>query len=99
VAECASIAQPDRGALFHAQDRYAKGEDAGFVVKDYSGGLLMLKKARMAGRCLFFPFEEAGEIYLIFLLAFKKESDEAPAHLIETARERRGNYIESRRSR
>ena len=98
VSECGKIPQPDRGALFHAQDRYAKGENAGFVVKDYGGGLLMLKKARMAGRCLFFPYEEEGEVYLIFLLAYKKEADEAPSHLIDAARQRRANFIESRRA-
>lgn len=50
-----------------------------------------------SGRCLFFTYDEEDRTLLIALLAYKKESGEAPKSLVRTARERRAQYIESRR--
>lgn len=97
VAEMRTIPQPDRGLLFYSMDRYAKGDDAGFTFKDCGDGLCMLKKKGRFGRSLFFTYDEAKRSELVLLLAYKKESDEAPAHVIATARERRGRYIEARK--
>ena len=66
--------------------------------KNYGGGLLMLKKNRTSGRLLFSNDPECGP-RPVSLLFYKKESDEAPAHLIATARERRGRWIEARKRR
>lgn len=92
-----TISQPDRGLLFFAMERYAKGDDAGFTVRNYGGDLFMLKKSGSSGRSLFFTFDEADRTKLVVLLAYKKESHEAPAHLIDSARRRRLRYIEARK--
>lgn len=47
-----------------------------------------------SGRCLFFTIDTEEPTKLVALLAYKKESDEAPESLIRTARERRGRYLE-----
>ena len=96
VGELATIPQPDRGALYLAMDRYAKGDRTGFTLRNYGAGLLMVKKDRLSGRALFSHDEETGP-RPVLLLAYKKESDEAPSHIIVTARERRGRWIEARR--
>jgi len=69
---------------------YEQELDIGFVVKEYGEGLLMIKAAnRTAGRCLFFSVQELeGTEVLTALLIYKKESQEAPKHVVETARER-----------
>jgi hypothetical protein len=95
VAEMRAIPQPDRGLLFFAMQRFARGDAAGFTVKNYGDELFMLKKKGRSGRCLFFSFDTSDSARLVLLLAYKKESDEAPESLIKTARERRGRYIES----
>ena len=97
VAEMRTIPQPDRGLLFFAMERYAKGDDAGFVSKSYGDGLLMLKKDRHAGRSLFFAYDPDRSATLVLLLAYKKEKDDAPAALVSTARERMSRYIEERK--
>ena len=49
---------------------------------------------RTAGRCLFFTVDRSGEDEnLVALLFYKKEADDAPAALVEAARERRRRYI------
>lgn len=89
TAEFLSIPQPAQAALKYAMERYAKGQDVGWMVKDYGGGLSMLKpRNRTAGRCLFTARPEGGTERLIALLFYKKESDEAPNALIEAARKR-----------
>ena len=95
VAEMRTIPQPDRGLLFFSMDRYAKGDDAGFVLKSYGDGLLMLKKDKRSGRCLFFTHSPDDARTLVLLRAYKKEKDDAPAHLIDAARERMRRYLES----
>ena len=97
VAEMRTIPQPDRGLSFFAMQRFAQGDNAGFTLKNYGDGLIMLKKKSRSGRSLFFTYDEADEAKLVLLLAYKKESDEAPESLINAARERRGRYIEGRR--
>jgi hypothetical protein len=49
VAEMRAIPQPDRGLLFFAMERYAKGDEAGFTLKDYGDDLFMLKKRGRSG--------------------------------------------------
>jgi len=97
VGEMRTIPQPDRGLLFFAMQRFAQGDEAGFTLKDYGGDLFMLKKKGRSGRSLFFTYDEADRTKLVLLLAYKKESDEAPDSLIRAARERRGRYIEKQR--
>jgi hypothetical protein len=97
VAEMRTIPQPDRGLLFFAMQRFAQGDDAGFTVKSYGNGLLMLKKKGRSGRCLFFTYDEKDSTKLVLLLAYKKESDEVPESLISTAQGRRGRYINNRK--
>ena len=81
-------------------ERYADGIDAGWTVKNYGDGLFMIKaKGQRNGRCLFFTIDEVEPRKLVALLFYKKESQDAPAHLVETARERRGIYLESRKDR
>ena len=96
VSEMRSIPQPDRGLLFFAMQRFAQGDDAGFTLKDYGNDLLMLKKKGRSGRSLFFTYDEKDKTKLVLLLAYKKESDEAPESLTNTARETRGRYIDGR---
>ena len=79
--------------------RYAKGDEAGFTVRDYGEGLLMIKKDGLSGRCLFFTYDEIDPTRLVALLAYKKEGDEAPRHILDAARERRGRYIEAQTGR
>lgn len=63
--------------------------ETGFVVKSYGDGLMMIKAAnRTAGRCLFFMVSGEDSDSLVALLAYKKESDEAPKRVLETALER-----------
>jgi hypothetical protein len=94
-----TIPQPDRGLLFFAMQRFAQGDDAGFTLKDYGDDLLMLKKKGRSGRSLFITYDEKDKTKLVLLLAYKKESDEAPASLIKSARERRRRYIERRKGK
>jgi len=75
--------------------KYADNEPSGWVVKDYGAGLFMIKAANQTqGRCLFFtvrPQETVGQASteeLVALLAYKKETQEAPDQMIETARQR-----------
>lgn len=94
-----AIPQPDRGLLFFAMQRFAQGDDAGFMLRAYGDDLLMLKKKGRSGRSLFFTYDDKDNTKLVLLLAYKKESDEAPESLIRTARERRRRYIESRKEK
>jgi phage-related protein len=73
-----------------AAPKYAKGEEGRWIVKDYGDGLMMIKPSnRTQGRCLFFTVREIeGHEELIALLAYKKESQGAPARVLDTARER-----------
>jgi len=99
VAEMRTIPQPDRGLLFFTMQRFAQGDEAGFSLKDYGDDLFMLKKKGRSGRSLFFTYDEMDGTKLVLLLAYKKESDEAPENLIRTARERRGRYIDKQKGR
>jgi len=94
-AEFAGIPQPDLRALFTAMGRYGRSLDGGYVVRNYGGDLYMIKATNhTSGRCLFFTIDTEEPTKLVALLAYKKESDEAPESLIRTARERRGRYLE-----
>ncbi|MHB8636524.1 MAG: hypothetical protein ACYC96_08630 [Fimbriimonadaceae bacterium] len=97
VAEMRTIPQPDRGLLFFAMQRFARGDDAGFTLKKYGDDLLMLKKNGRSGRSLFFTYDESDETKLVLLLAYKKESDEVPESVLKSARHRRGHYVQRRR--
>lgn len=89
TAEFLSIPQPDQAALKYAMERYGKGQDVGWTVKDYGGGLSRLKaRNQTAGRCLFAVRRERDTERLIALLFYKKETDEAPAALLDRARKR-----------
>ena len=68
------------------------------MVKNYGGGLYMIKdRSHGQGRCLYFTrmVEAASEgpnaeeiENLVALLFYKKESQEAPGRVLETARAR-----------
>jgi hypothetical protein len=62
----------------------------GFLIKSYGDGLMMIKAAnRTSGRCLFFSSAmEAGTEILTALLGYKKETDEVPKQVLDTARAR-----------
>lgn len=93
TTEFLTIPQPDQGALKYAMERYGKGQNVGWVLKNYGDGLMMLKaKNRSAGRCLFFMISETDPARFVALLFYKKESDEAPAHIMETARQRMATF-------
>lgn len=80
--------------------RWAQRAEAGYVIKDYGDGILMIKATNgTSGRCLFFTIDEDEPTLAVALLGYKKEGTEAPKAVIQTARERRGRYIESRRDR
>lgn len=72
---------------------YARDLGIGYEVKAYGGGLMMVKDAsRGQGRCLFFALrrEADGSETIVALLVYKKESQEAPKRVLETARRRMG---------
>lgn len=56
----------------------------GYKVRSYGDGLMMIKATnRTSGRCLFFSVVELdGVEVLTALLAYKKESSDAPLHLL-----------------
>jgi len=70
--------------------------EGSYKVKNYGGGLLMIKSSNRAqGRCLFFTLVESDDVEtLVALLAYKKESQEAPKQVIETARARLRRFRE-----
>lgn len=89
TAEFLSIPQPDQAALKYAMERYGKSQDVGWTTKDYGRGLRMLKaRNRTAGRCLFTVRRESDTERLIALLFYKKEADEAPVAVLNSARRR-----------
>jgi hypothetical protein len=99
-AEFLVIPQPDRAALFGAMKAYKLGLPSGYTLKNYGDRLQMIKASnRTAGRCLFFSVQKAGEDeLLVVLLAYKKETDEAPKRLVETARHRMRGYSEGKKA-
>lgn len=93
--EFAEIPGRDLAALFRAMKKFGLYDPSGWVVKDYGDDLRMIKAANQSqGRCLFFTTREVlgnnGEAHeeLVVLLAYKKETQEAPAAVIERARQR-----------
>jgi hypothetical protein len=88
--EFLSIPLTDMIALFDAMRLYALEAPGGFVVKSYGKGLMMIKATNQtSGRCLFFTVSDTeGDQALTALLAYKKESDEVPARVLTTARQR-----------
>lgn len=97
-AELETIPYPDRGALYQAMSAFAEGLDIKHVVKNYSDGLMMLKASNgTSGRCLFFCQQVGDTIRAIALLFYKKETQDAPKHLIEAARKRKSSFQEKRK--
>lgn len=91
-----AVPEPDASNLKAAMSLYQRDAGIGYEIKNYGEGLMMLKATnRSQGRNLFFVSEttvdaETGEQTerLIVVLIYKKESQEAPARIIETARRR-----------
>ena len=88
--ELLALPEADFLRLTAAMKAYAIEEPSGYVIKNYGEGLMMIKDASHGqGRGLFFSVRiVGGEEVLTLLLAYKKESQEAPARVIETARRR-----------
>ncbi|MGV3616128.1 MAG: hypothetical protein ACO1SV_12405 [Fimbriimonas sp.] len=91
-----SLPEDDATALRVAMKSYQIDLGTGYEVKNYGGGLIMLKdRSRGQGRCLFFRKElvvdaATGEEWerLVVVLVYKKESMEVPARVLDTARAR-----------
>lgn len=79
--------------LTYAMESYAADLKSGYVVDHYGQGLLMIKDdSKGSGRCLFFAVRKHDDQeVLTMLLVYKKESQEAPKRVIETARKRMGD--------
>ena len=88
--ELLALPQTDFLRLTAAMKAYAIDESSGYVVKSYGDRLMMIKDASHGqGRGLFFSVRVVGgEEVMTLLLVYKKESREAPARVVETARRR-----------
>ncbi len=88
--EMRDLPQEDYFRLSQAMLAYRMDTGSGYVVKNYGEGLMMVRDgSHGAGRCLFFSVrEEQGVEVLVALLVYKKESQEAPKRVIDTARQR-----------
>jgi phage-related protein len=80
----------DAQELRLAMGLYQKDAGIGYDVRSYGDGLRMLKPTGgAAGRCLFFRADVVGGLeVLTVVLIYKKESQEVPAHVMDTARKR-----------
>lgn len=90
-AEFRDLPTRDYHRLTLAMREYARETRSGYVVKSYGEGLMMLKDASQGqGRALFFTIrrDEGGAERLTLLLVYKKESQEAPKRVLDTARQR-----------
>ena len=75
---------------------FALTANIGYTVKNYGDGLMMIKPKDGQGRCLFFTqVELAGQLELIALLAYKKESQKLPDSVRRTALARKKTYLEN----
>src|SRR5579862_3264535 len=96
--EAAALPSLDRKRLFRAMKAYVSEEESKCVVKNYGGGLYMIKdRSQGRGRCLYFTriLEQAPQALnpepvenLVALVFYKKESQETPGQILETARAR-----------
>ena len=89
-AEFAALPREDRKSLTYAMWLYGQEQEGGYVVSSYGKGLMMIKaKNKSQGRCLFFSVtEDSDGQVLTVLLVYKKESQEVPARVLETPRDR-----------
>jgi hypothetical protein len=93
--EAAALPSEDRKKLFRSMKAYVSDEEGKCVVRNYGGGLYMIKdRSQGQGRCLFFTvhLENAAELdqieMLVALMFYKKESQEIPGQIFETAQAR-----------
>lgn len=94
--ELLDLPQADFLDLCRAMELYQANKNVGYTVKNYGDDLMMIKGSGQ-GRCLWFAREteivNGTEVEsLIVLLVYKKESQEAPKRVLDTARERLGKY-------
>lgn len=84
----------DRRALFRAMTSYARGDEAGYRLEAYDGGIEMITDGgRGQGRCLYFrPGIENGVEVLTILRVYKKETRKAPQRILRSALTRRTTY-------
>jgi phage-related protein len=89
VEELETIDSSGRGKLFWLMTKYARGEAAPYMIRQFSEGFSEIRHqdAQYQGRAMFF---EHGD--LIILVAFRKESQKKPKRLIELARKRMNDY-------
>lgn len=84
--------------LFEAMKLYRLDVGIGYTIKNYGDGLLMIKPKDGQGRCLFFTeIELDGQIELVALLSYKKESQKLPEQHKRIALQRRETYLENRK--
>jgi phage-related protein len=89
VGELSTLESVHRGKLFFAMECYAKRDELGHagpaLVKRYGGGIEMIRHQdnEYQGRLLFYE----GDAYII-LVAYKKETEDVPRRILETAHAR-----------
>ncbi len=87
--EFLALPRADFRDLTHAMAQFQRGEESGYILKNYGDDLMMIKGNRQ-GRCLWFTTNrvEDGMQILTALLVYKKETMRVPDRILQTARER-----------
>ena len=87
--EFLALTRADFRDLTHAMAQFQRGEESGYIIKNYGDDLMMIKGNRQ-GRCLWFTTGrvEDGIQILTALLVYKKETMRVPDRIFQTARER-----------
>ena len=83
--EFEALSHDDFLDLTHAMKLLQDEAGIGYTVKDYGNGLKMVKGSRQ-GRCLWTEHESG--LVMVAVLVYKKESEETPKHIMDTARSR-----------
>lgn len=93
--EFLSLSDHDAATLKTAMKNYQLDTGVGYTVRNYGEGLWMLKDSgRAQGRCLFFQRQVvADKERLVAVLVYKKESQEIPARILRTAKERMRQWL------
>lgn len=95
----------DRAKMLALIEHYQQcgfGNPSPAQVDDYGGGLYRLRHVKQAyqGRLIFFATDRvAGFERLVILVVFKKQSQDLPQKVLETARYRKKQWEESRKNR
>lgn len=85
--------------MLHYQD-CGFGNPSPVQIDDYGNGIFRLRHIKPAyqGRLIYFTTDRsAGYERLVILAVYKKESQKAPQHILETASRRKKQYEDQRR--